>query len=91
MNTERPLEENDNYLLFPPRLLGHASFLSTTPKTPRKNYKGLIESLVASHESNEKLMKEGEGQLSDVVNNKGKRLVLLLHGMFQIPEFNRSI
>jgi hypothetical protein len=103
MDTEKSFEENENYLLFPPRLLGYATqekvwgqfSVDNTKKPPGKmpkkfhedlqldeKYKDLIEALVASHESNQERAKEL--QVKDVVQNKGKGLVLLLHGMFQV-------
>jgi hypothetical protein len=104
MDTEKSLQENDNYLLFPPRLLGYATqekiwgqfSVDNTREPPGKmttkfrdnlqldvKYKNLIEALVDSHESN--LERAKELQVRDGVQNKGKGLVLLLHGMFQIP------
>jgi len=107
MDTKKSFEENDNYLLFPPRLLGYATqekiwgqfSVDNTKEPPGKmttkfhddlqldvKYKNLIEALVSSHESN--LEGAKERQVRDVVQNKGKGLVLLLHGMFQIAEFS---
>lgn len=101
MNTDKSFEENDNYLLLPPRLLGYATqekvwgqfSVDNTKKPPGKlpkkfhenlqldeKYKDLIEALVGSHESNQE--REKELRIKDVVQNKGKGLVLLLHGMF---------
>jgi hypothetical protein len=99
--TEKSVEEDENYLLFPPRLLGYATrekvwgqfTVDNTNLPPGKKpskfqndlqldqkYKDIIEALVASHESNHE--QEEELQVRDVVQNKGKGLVLLLHGMF---------
>jgi hypothetical protein len=110
MDAEKSLEENDNYLLFPPRLLGYATqekiwgqfSVDDTKKPPGKKpkkfqndlqldpkYKRLIEALVSSHESNQDRAKAR--QVKDVVQNKGKGLVLLLHGMSQIPEFSADL
>jgi len=109
MDTEKSFEENDNYLLFPPRLLGYATqekvwgqfSVDNTKKPPGKmpkkfhenlqldeKYKDLIEALVGSHESNQERAKEL--QVKDVVQNKGKGLVLLLHGRFQAPQFSNG-
>lgn len=99
--TEKLVEEDENYLLFPPRLLGYATrekvwgqfAVDNTNLPPGKKpskfqndlqldqkYKDIIEALVASHESNQE--QEKELRVRDVVQNKGKGLVLLLHGMF---------
>ncbi|KAM3071693.1 hypothetical protein ACMFMG_009565 [Clarireedia jacksonii] len=45
-----------------------------------QKYKDMIEALVASHESNQENAKKENREVKDVVQNKGKGLVLLLHG-----------
>ncbi|GAB1319609.1 Transitional endoplasmic reticulum ATPase 1 [Madurella fahalii] len=91
-------EADDNYLIFPPRILGYATrekvwgqfsldFVSDrAEKQPDKfndnlqldaKYKRLIKALVQSHELN---TTERGKQVEDVVQDKGKGLVLLLHG-----------
>jgi SpoVK/Ycf46/Vps4 family AAA+-type ATPase len=90
--------DDDNYLIFPPRVLGYATrekvwgqfntnSMSDRPdKMPDKfdkdlqlddKYKTLIKALVQSHELT--ASKSGQ-QIEDVVQGKGKGLVLLLHG-----------
>jgi SpoVK/Ycf46/Vps4 family AAA+-type ATPase len=91
-------EEDDNYLIFPPRILGYATrekvwgqfnldfVRDRSSKQPEKfneslqldpRYKRLIKALVQSHELN---AAERGKQVEDVVQDKGKGLVLLLHG-----------
>ncbi|KAK3319660.1 putative 26S protease regulatory subunit [Cercophora scortea] len=90
--------DNDNFVIFPPRVLGYATrekvwgqFNLDLMKKPLgvqadkfddnlqldPKYKTLIKALVESHmESNSKFV----AQVEDVVEEKGKGLVLLLHG-----------
>ncbi|KAK3690381.1 putative 26S protease regulatory subunit [Podospora appendiculata] len=90
--------DNDNFAIFPPRVLGYATrekvwgqFNLDLMKKPLgmqadkfddnlqldPKYKTLIKALVESHmESNSKFV----AQVEDVVEEKGKGLVLLLHG-----------
>jgi SpoVK/Ycf46/Vps4 family AAA+-type ATPase len=89
---------NDNFVIFPPRVLGYATRekvwgqfnlnLMKEPLGKREDlfdthlqldadYKSLIRALVQSHElANSQMGK----QVEDVVEDKGKGLVLLLHG-----------
>ncbi|KAK3984333.1 transitional endoplasmic reticulum ATPase 1 [Cladorrhinum sp. PSN332] len=98
-DADSPLDpENDNFLIFPPRVLGYASrekiwgqfFLgSKKPRPPKQRekfaenlqlddkYKNLIDALVQSHENSGE---SGQKQVEDLVQDKGKGLVLLLHG-----------
>ncbi|KAL1857461.1 hypothetical protein Daus18300_010325 [Diaporthe australafricana] len=93
---EKPLDpNNDNFLVTPPRLLGYATrqriwgqicldwaepkkkadqqvFLEKLQLNSRD--KNMILSLVVAH------MKTKEKKVKDIVENKGKGLVLLLHG-----------
>lgn len=95
---EEPNTDNDNFLIFPPRVLGYATreklwgqFDLSDMKPPlgknvelfdthlqlHQKYKTLIKALVQSHE----LSNNTPGkQVEDVVQDKGKGLVLLLHG-----------
>lgn len=105
--SEKDVEEDDNYPLFPPRLLGYATRekvwgqfavdhtnLPPGKKTSKfqndlqldQKYKDIIEALVASHESNQETKQDKEQQVRDVVQNKGKGLVLLLHGILLIDQ-----
>lgn len=99
MDLKGPLDpEDDNFVIFPPRVLGYATrekvwgqfgidLMSDRPSRQAEKfdenlqldpkYKTLIKALVQSHEqANEHSGK----QVEDVVQDKGKGLVLLLHG-----------
>lgn len=96
LNPDDPLDpDNDDFLVTPPRLLGYATRQriwgqiglddAKPAKEPDENtfvrdlqldhrYKTMILSLVKSH-----MQKKGQ-PVRDLVDNKGKGLVLLLHG-----------
>lgn len=93
---EKPLDpNNDNFLVTPPRLLGYATRQRiwgqicldwAAPKKPadkevflrklqlNSRDKNMVLSLVEAH------MESKEKKVKDIVENKGKGLVLLLHG-----------
>ena len=99
VDLEAPLDaENENFLVFPPRVLGYAtrekvwgqfdlkSMKEPFGKQPDKfndnlqldpKYKRLIKALVQSHELSNTTVGT---HIEDVVEEKGKGLVLLLHG-----------
>ena len=99
LDLETPLDpENENFLVFPPRVLGYATrekvwgqfnlklIKEPFEKQPDKfndnlqldpKYKRLIKALVQSHELSNTTMGT---HVEDVVEEKGKGLVLLLHG-----------
>ena len=87
--------DSDDLLVLPPRFLGYATReklwgqfqvdLTKPPAGPNRRkfhenlqldqeYKDLIDALVKSHETGQ------SGQVQDMVSDKGKGLVLLLHG-----------
>ncbi|PSS00675.1 hypothetical protein BD289DRAFT_450244 [Coniella lustricola] len=95
LKPNEPLPMEDNFLLLPPRVLGYATrqrvwgqfHLDSASEKDKPNphdfkqtlqlsqrYKDMIESLVAAH------MHKVKRPITDIVEEKGKGLVLLLHG-----------
>ncbi|CAN8102858.1 unnamed protein product [Discula destructiva] len=96
LTVNEPLDPNDdNFLIMPPRLLGYATrqrvwgqFSIDQARPPAKgdpqafrhtlqlndSYKDMIESQVLAH------MQKGKKPITDIIEEKGKGLVLLLHG-----------
>ncbi len=49
-----------------------------------ENYKTMIQALVDEHEGNQTKQDNTRGRVKDVIDGKGKGLVLLLHGRFSV-------
>ena len=92
---------NEDFLLFPPRLLGYSTKekmwgqfgVDQTSPAPGKQpamfqkqlqledrYKAMVQALVDEHEGRGEVRLGDRTQVKDIVKDKGKGLVLLLHG-----------